>query len=127
MLFWFEAVLMEKMSISKCNSLHICHHDNSYHPCFLYSFPPFRTFGSLQSKWRLILCVTCFGLTEFVSVRQIFTSCQTKWTLFFQLFGCLSTGLEVIKLRLETSLKPQASDWLKWLPVAISASQMLEI
>jgi hypothetical protein len=49
------------------------------------------------------------------------------------------TGPKVIKLRLETSLKSQASDWLKrrplrylrfetgnWL-VAISANQMLEI
>jgi hypothetical protein len=34
---------------------------------------------------------------------------------------------EVIKLNMETSLKSQASDWLKWQPVAISANQMLEI
>jgi hypothetical protein len=36
-------------------------------------------------------------------------------------------GLKVIKLRLQTSLKSQASDWLKWRLVAISANQMLEI
>jgi hypothetical protein len=35
--------------------------------------------------------------------------------------------LKVIKLRIETSLKSQASDWLKCQPIAISANQMLEI
>jgi hypothetical protein len=34
---------------------------------------------------------------------------------------------KVIKLSMATSLKSQASDWLKWGPVAISANQMLEI
>jgi hypothetical protein len=33
----------------------------------------------------------------------------------------------IIKLDQETSLKTQASDWLKWQLVAISANQMLEI
>jgi hypothetical protein len=33
----------------------------------------------------------------------------------------------VIKLSLETSLKSQASDWLKWRLGVISANQMLEI
>jgi hypothetical protein len=36
-------------------------------------------------------------------------------------------GLKVIKLRLETSLKSQASDLLKWRTVAILTNQMLEI
>ena len=54
-------------------------------------FAHFVLFGTLQSKWRLILCVTCFGPTEFVSVRQIFTSCLNECpTLFFQLSGSLS-------------------------------------
>jgi hypothetical protein len=39
----------------------------------------------------------------------------------------LQAGLKVIKLSLETSLKSQAFDWLKWRLVAISANQMLEI
>jgi hypothetical protein len=38
-----------------------------------------------------------------------------------------STVPKVIKLSMETSLKSQPSDWLKWRPVAISANQMLEI
>jgi hypothetical protein len=40
--------------------------------------------------------------------------------------GLISPGSKITKLRLETSLKSQASDWLEW-PVAISASQILEI
>jgi hypothetical protein len=49
----------------------------------------FVLFGTLQSKWLLILCVTCFGLAEFVSVRQIFTSCLTECPTLFQLSGSL--------------------------------------
>jgi hypothetical protein len=40
---------------------------------------------------------------------------------------CLWVGPKILQLRLETSLKAQASDWLKWRPVAISANQLLEI
>jgi hypothetical protein len=36
------------------------------------------------------------------------------------------SGPKIIKLKLETNLKSQALDWLKWWPVAISANQMLE-
>jgi hypothetical protein len=36
-------------------------------------------------------------------------------------------GPKIIKLKLETSLKYQAFDWLKWRLVAISVNQMLEI
>jgi hypothetical protein len=36
-------------------------------------------------------------------------------------------GPMVRKLRMETSLKSQASDWLKWRLFTISANQMLEI
>jgi hypothetical protein len=36
-------------------------------------------------------------------------------------------GSKIIKLRMETSLKSQTFNWLKWQPVAISANQMLEI
>jgi hypothetical protein len=47
-------------------------------------FAHFVLFGTQQSKWCLILCVTCFGPTEFVVVWQIFTSCLTECpTLFF--------------------------------------------
>jgi hypothetical protein len=34
---------------------------------------------------------------------------------------------EDYKTEMKTSFKSQASDWLKWQPVAISANQMLEI
>jgi hypothetical protein len=34
---------------------------------------------------------------------------------------------KIIKLNLETSLKSQALDWLKWRLVTISAYQMLKI
>jgi hypothetical protein len=37
------------------------------------------------------------------------------------------SGLKVIKVSLESSLKSQASDWLKWRLVTISANQMREI
>ena len=47
-------------------------------------FTYFVLFGTLQSKWRLILCVTCFCPTALVSVQLIFTSCLTECpTLFF--------------------------------------------
>jgi hypothetical protein len=39
----------------------------------------------------------------------------------------ISPGPKIIKLNQETSLKSEASDWLKWGLVAISANQMLEI
>jgi hypothetical protein len=39
-------------------------------------------------------------------------------------FMILSPGLKIIKLRFETSLKFQASDWLKWRPVAIAANHI---
>jgi hypothetical protein len=39
----------------------------------------------------------------------------------------IKTGPKIIKLKMETSLKSQESDWLKWQLVAISANQMLEI
>jgi hypothetical protein len=32
-------------------------------------------------------------------------------------------GPKIIKLKLETRLKSQTSNWLKWRPVAISAAQ----
>lgn len=37
------------------------------------------------------------------------------------------SGLKIIKLGLDTSLKAQASDWLKCKQVSISANQVLEI
>jgi hypothetical protein len=46
-------------------------------------FAHFVLFGTLQSKWHLILCVICFGPTEFVSVRQIFTSCLAECPTLF--------------------------------------------
>jgi hypothetical protein len=46
-------------------------------------FTHFLLFSSLQLKWRLILCVTCFSPIEFVSVRQMFTSCQRMSNTFF--------------------------------------------
>jgi hypothetical protein len=39
----------------------------------------------------------------------------------------MTPGSKVIKLKMDTSLKSQASDWMKWQPVTIKANQMLEI
>jgi hypothetical protein len=46
---------------------------------------------------------------------------------FIQSSQLISPAPQVINLSMETSLKCQVSDWLKWQLVAISANQMLEI
>jgi hypothetical protein len=60
--------------------------------------------------------------------------CRLIWiyTGHMQDKGCIHevkvlTVPKIIMLNLETSLKSQVSDWLKWQLVTISANQMLDI
>jgi hypothetical protein len=58
------------------------------------------------------------GLLNFIEVHCHFKN----WVQLFK-----ETWFQDYKMSLETSLKSQASDWLKWLLVTISTNQMLEI
>jgi hypothetical protein len=57
-------------------------------------------------------------LNKKVNIAEIGLGCQNREIL---------PGPKIIKLKLETNLKSQTSDWLKWRLVAILANQMLEI
>jgi hypothetical protein len=99
------------MSMSKCNSLRICH-DNSYHHRFLYSFRPFCTFRYSAIKmasyfmrnmfWSNIIC---FSPTDFhiLSDRMSDT--------FFQLSGSLDYNYKQLKPVLMHVYHRSPSSW----------------
>jgi hypothetical protein len=69
-----HAVLVQSCSdgnsiISRCNSLRICHNDNLYHRCFLYSFRTFRYPAIKMASYFMRNMFwsgrICFGPTDF--------------------------------------------------------------
>ena len=82
-----------------------------------------KYYYSIQSFFYLTLGSHPLVMLE----RHDMTYIVSIWHKTSDIWPMWNPGLKVIKLSLETSLKSQASNWLKWRLVAISANQMFEI